>query len=101
MQKIKLQQAFAGMVLANEILSPDGKILVNADAKLDDASLRRLDLAGVTKIVVHGKPVPDASMGYNALERAIRLDFLFRKHQDDKFMLTLKNMLFKHFMLRT
>ena len=100
MQKITLQQAFAGLVLANDVTSPEGKILAPVDSTLDSAVLRRLELAGIAKIVVQGKPVPDASMGYDAGGRATRLDFLFRKYLDDRFMLTLKNMLFKHFLLR-
>ena len=97
MQKISLEQAKAGMVLASDVTTEDGKVLANADAPVDDAMLRRLDLAGVTKLVVQGKPVPGATMGYDALARVTRLDHLFRAHQGDRFMMALKNMLFKHF----
>ena len=97
MQKIPLSQAAAGMLLATDVTTADGKVLVPADSTLDDAMLRRLDLAGVGKIVVQGKPVPGADMGYDARARMKRLEHLFRAHQDDRFMTTLKNMLFKHF----
>ena len=97
MQKILLSQAAAGMMLAADVTTADGSILAAADSALDDALLRRLNLAGIGKIVVQGKPVPGADMGYDAQARMKRLDHLFRAHQNDKFMTTLKNMLYKHF----
>ena len=97
MQKISLSQAKAGMVLAIDVMTADGKVLASAHSPLDDTILRRLDLAGVRKFVVQGKPVPGANMGYDALARMKRLDHLFRTHQDDRFMMTVKNVLFKHF----
>jgi len=97
MQKIPLNLVRVGMVLANDVETEGGKLLAPADSPVDDALLRRLDLAGVTKVVVQGKPVPEATMGYDALARIKRLDHLFRAHQGDRFMMTLKNMLFKHF----
>jgi hypothetical protein len=97
MQKIPLNQARAGMLLANDVVTADGKVLASANAPVDDTMLRRLDLAGVVKLVVQGNPVPGANMGYDAFARAKRLAHLFRAHQNDKFMVTLQNMLFKHF----
>jgi len=97
MQKISLDQASAGMVLAVDVMTPDGRVLASEGTPLDDAMLRRLALAGVTKLVVQGKPVPGADMGYDARARAQRLDHLFRTHEADRFMMTLKNMLLKHF----
>jgi hypothetical protein len=85
------------MTLANDVMTADDKVLASAGSRLDDAMLRRLDLAGTTRLVVQGKPVPGANMGYDALARANRLEHLFRAHLDDRFMMTLKNMLFKHF----
>ena len=85
------------MVLAREVATSDGRVLASADSPLDEMTLRRLELAGVPKLVVQGKPVPGADMGYNALARAERLDYLFRAHQDDKFMVALKSILLNHF----
>jgi len=100
MQKIPLDQASSGMVLAMDVMTPDGKVLASEGTPIDDAMLRRLALAGVAKLVVQGKPVPGADMGYDVLARSKRLDYLFRAHQEDRFMMTLKNMLSKHFMER-
>ena len=100
MQKIPLNQAVAGMVLAADVTKADGNVLAPADSPLDDTILRRLELAGIKKIVVQGKPVRGADMGYNARARLKRLEHLFRAHQHDRFMMTLKNMLYKHFQER-
>ena len=97
MQKIPLSQAEAGMVLATDVTAADGNALVPADTTLDDAILRRLNLAGIGKIVVQGKPVRGADMGYDTRARLKRLDHLFRAHQHDRFMMSLKSMLHKHF----
>jgi len=97
MQKIALDQAGAGMVLARNVTTEDGKLLAPADSTVDEAMLRRLNLAGVTELVVAGKPVPGATMGYDALARAKRLDHLFRAHRGDRFMTALKTTLLKHF----
>ena len=97
MQKIPLNQAAEGMVLAYDVMTADGRVLASADAPVDEMMLRRLELAGVTKLVVHGKPVLGADMGYNAHARMQRLDHLFRGHHNDRFMMALKPMLFKHF----
>jgi hypothetical protein len=97
MQKISLSQAEAGMVLAADVTAADGNVLAPADSTLDDTVLRRLYLAGIGKIVVQGKPVLGADMGYNVQARLKRFEHLFRAHQHDRFMMTLKSMLYKHF----
>ena len=101
MQKIPLNQASAGMVIAVDVMTSDGRLLASEGTPVDDAMLRRLALAGVTKLVVQGKPVPGADMGYDTRARTERLDHLFRAHQEDKFMMTLKRMLAKHFKERS
>ncbi len=100
MQKIPLAQAAPGMILGCDIVAAGGQVLALADSEVTPAVLRRLELAGIAKLVVQGKPVPGANMGYDALARSKRLELLFRRYADDKFMTTLKNMLFKHFMLQ-
>ena len=96
MQKIPLNRAQEGMVLAQDVTTADGKVLAAAGLPVDDAMLRRLGLAGVVKLVVQGKPVPGADMGYNADERLKKLDHFFRAYRDDRFMMALKSMMFKH-----
>jgi hypothetical protein len=100
MQKIPLHQAGAGMVLAVEVTAADGKMLASAGSPVNDAMLRRLEQAGVMKLVVQGKPVPGADMGYDAGARAQRVKHLFRAHQNDNFMMSLATLLHKHFQER-
>jgi hypothetical protein len=97
MQKIPLDQARAGMVLVYGVITDDGKVLAPADSSVDNAMLRRLELAGVAKLVVQGKSVPGAGMDYDAQARANRLEHLFRAYRDDKFMMTVKAGLYKFF----
>jgi len=99
MQRILLSQGVAGMVFADDVTSADGKVLAHAGWLVDDALLRRLELAGVTELVVQGKPVPGAG-GYDAQERASRLAHLFRAYRNDNFMAALQELLFKHFQTR-
>jgi hypothetical protein len=75
-------------------------MLAPAGSPVNDALLRRLELAGVTKLVVQGKPVPGADMGYDAQARANRLEHLFRAHQNDSFMMALQELWHKHFQAR-
>ena len=100
MQKITMSQAKAGMILAYDVTTAKDKVLAPAGTSLDDATLRRLEYAGVMKLVVKGKPVAGADMGYDAHTRAERVQHLFRKHENDSFMVALRNMLFKHFKVR-
>jgi len=97
MQKISLSQAGVGMIVANDVMSVDGNVLASAGSSVDAAMLRRLELAGIAKFVVRGKPVPGADMGYDARARARRVQHLFRAHQDDSFMTALGALLLKHF----
>jgi len=99
MQRILLTQGVAGMVFADDVTAADGKVLAPAGSLVDDALLRRLELAGVTELVVQGRPVPGAG-GYDAKERASRLAHLFRAHQNDNFMTALQELLSKHFQTR-
>jgi hypothetical protein len=97
MQKISLSQAKVGMMLASDVMTADGKVLASAGSSVDEAMLRRLDLAGIAKFVVRGKPVPGADMGYDAYARAQRVQHLFRAHQNDSFMMALQELLLQHF----
>ena len=100
MQKIPLEMAKADMVLAKTIISAEGSILASAGQVLSDAVLRRLNMAGITQLVVQGKPLPGYGMGYNVAARQERMEFLFRNHKDNIFMKTVCAFLCKHFQER-
>jgi hypothetical protein len=96
-QTIPLHQATAGMALVYGAITDDGQILAPAGSPVNNALLRRLELAGVTRLVVEGKPASGAGMGYDAQARADRLEHLFRAHRDNRFMTLLQAGLHKHF----
>lgn len=97
MQKIPFELAKPGMVLDKGITGHEGNLLVSEGEVLNDAVLRRLGMAGVTHVVVQGKPVSGFDMGYDVAARRERVEFLFRNHKDNIFMKTVCNFLIKHF----
>ena len=85
------------MKLLYSVPGGNGTPLAEANDILDDAALRRIELAGIKEIIVYGNAVPGYDMGYNAAERLERLPYLFRRQQEDVFMVRLQQMLHKHF----
>ncbi|MEW6429012.1 MAG: hypothetical protein AB1568_13360 [Thermodesulfobacteriota bacterium] len=59
MQKILLEQAADGMVLAREIVSGEGRILCGRGTVLSAALLDRLQRMDITTVTVEGHPVAD------------------------------------------
>ena len=57
MQRILLAQAGPGMVLAKEILNPDGMVLCGAGTALSEALIERLANMEVVDVTVEGHPV--------------------------------------------
>ena len=57
MQRILLAQAGEGMILAKEILNPDGMVLCGAGTPLSPALIERLANMDVIDITVEGHPV--------------------------------------------
>jgi len=56
-QRILLAQAEPGMILAKEILNPDGLVLCGAGTELSDTLLGRLASMDVIDVTVEGHPV--------------------------------------------
>lgn len=69
MQKILLAQAKAGMVLAREILTGDGRILCGKGTELSESLLSRLGRMDIASLTVAGHPVAEA--GEMTLEEEI------------------------------
>ncbi len=92
MQKIPLEKARVGMVLAKPVLRENGMVLVAEGTKLTDTHLESLKKQGVNFIVVKGAPVKMAGGTYGiSLEKRLeRLDYLFRKYKEDKWMQKVK-----------
>lgn len=57
MQDILLAQATAGMTLAKDVLSPEGRILCGKGTVLDDSLIPRLSKMEILHITVEGHPV--------------------------------------------
>ena len=57
MQRILLAQAEPGMILAKEILNPEGLVLCGAGTPLSEALIERLAGMEVVDVTVEGHPV--------------------------------------------
>jgi len=88
MQKIPLNLARPGMILAKPVARSDGIAVAAAGSELSENLLDRFDSMGVTQLVVEGEPVGlDGPAGSSSFDKRLeRLDFLFRKYPEDKWM---------------
>jgi len=99
MQKIPLKLAAAGMKLAKSVERADGIVLVGEGTELSDPLITRIGQAGVSSIVVQGSPVDMDGLEGGADYGRIRgrLEHLFRKHRDDRFMAALHGTFDRYF----
>ena len=98
MQKIPLNLAKPGMVLAKAVSRPDGMVLAAAGSTLTEGLLDRLEPMGVSHLVVEGEPVALEGAGSTSFgKRLERLDYLFRKYPDDKWMGQMRRLLHRYF----
>ncbi len=102
MQKIPLNLARPGMFLAKPVARPDGIAVAAAGTELSESLLDRFDSMGVDHIVVEGEPVsmdgPAGSSSYD--KRLERLEFLFRKYPEDKWMTQIHRLLDHYFRMK-
>lgn len=101
MQKIPLEKLKVGMILAGDIIGPEGTVLAPAQSAVDEGLMRRLFMAGVEDVIVMGKHVQGYGIGYDAQRVCDRLPHLFRGYAADPFMMSLCKILMKHFKART
>ena len=59
MQRIRIDQAAAGMVLARKVENAKGMILCGDGTVLTDTLLERLERSGVSHLTVEGRPVAE------------------------------------------
>ncbi len=90
-QKIPVTMAEAGMTLHAPAARPDGMVLVGADAVLTESSIDRLKAAGITMLHVKGNPLPHLGGGETLAKVQNRLDHIFRRFKNDRFMWALRN----------
>lgn len=102
MQKIPLNLARPGMVLAKPVSRSDGIAVAAAGSQLSDSLLDRFDGMGVTHVVVEGEPVKlDGPSGATSFDKRLeRLDYLFRKHTDNAWMQQIKRLMDHYFHMR-
>lgn len=97
MQRIALTRAKAGMVLAQAVYRPDGLMLMGEGIILTDALIERIRQVGVGTVFVEGNPLGAEGTVGNLGKVAGQLPFLFRRHRDNVFMMTLRSVLARRF----
>ena len=102
MQKISLNLAKPGMILAKPVARPDGIAVAAPGTELTESLLDRFDTMGVTHLVVEGEPVRlDGPPGSTSFDKRLeRLDFLFRRFPEDKWMGQIRRLLDHYFRMK-
>ncbi|MHB1014974.1 MAG: hypothetical protein ACYC2W_06825 [Desulfurivibrionaceae bacterium] len=81
MQRILMAQAGPGMILAKEILNPEGMVLCGAGTALSEALIERLINMDVVDVTVEGHPVNIE--GEKTLQEELReIDLRFQRVED-------------------
>ena len=97
MQRILLKEATSGMVLAQAAIHQDGQILADAGSKLTSAIIDRIHNAGIGSVCVEDLSLEAGDLTSDRDVIIKNLDFLFRRHSQNTFMMTLRNMLAQYF----
>ena len=102
MQKIPLNLAKPGYVLAKPVARSDGMVVAPQGAEITESLLDKFDMMGVEHVVVEGNPVSTegVSSGTNYDVRMQRLDHLFRHHGEDAWMNQVKSLLVNYFKMK-
>lgn len=102
MQKIPLELAKAGMVLAKPVLRSNGLVLIGENAELSDAIIARLKQMDIDTVVVQGNPLDLEGVGSGTPYNRIldRMDHLFRKYEADQEMMLVKSRIRDYFQLK-
>lgn len=102
MQKIPIDLAAPGMKLAKPVTRENGMTIMAEGMELTDSLISRLQSMQIERITVQGHPVEmgGAGAGTKWAERNERLDHLFRKHVNDKWMMRVKERMGQYFQLK-
>lgn len=102
MQKIPLNLAKPGFVLAKPVARSDGMVVAPQGAELTESLLDKFEMMGVEQVVVEGDPVKTEGVasGTNYDLRLQRLDHLFRHHAEDPWMNQVKALLAQYFKMK-
>jgi len=95
MQRIKLEQAAPGMILAKRVENERGMALCKEGAELTDSILLRFENAGIEFISVEGRPV--AVEGEKSFEDQLcEVEHRFEKTASDPTMLKIKEIVVRN-----
>jgi len=102
MQKIPLNLARPGMILAKPVARADGIAVAAAGSEISESLLSRFESMGVDHLVVEGEPISlDGPGGASSFDKRIeRIPFLFRKYPDDKWMGQIRRLLDNYFHMK-
>ncbi|MEF2231069.1 MAG: hypothetical protein V3571_09085 [Pseudodesulfovibrio sp.] len=102
MQKIPIDLAKSGMKLAKAVTKENGMTIMAEGMELTDSLISRLENMKVDRITVQGHPVDMGGAGAGTVyaERIKRLDHLFRRQGDDKWMMRVKDRMAQYFRIK-
>ncbi len=96
MQRVKVEQAAPGMVIAHPIETPSGQILCAKGTELTEGLVERLEKIEITHLFVEGHPVDDGKPRKSLEEELSLLEQRFSSLEDNKLMSALKMIVQKH-----
>ncbi|OEU65651.1 MAG: hypothetical protein BA863_01170 [Desulfovibrio sp. S3730MH75] len=101
MQKIPVKLAESGMKLAKPVTRENGMVVLAEGLELTESLISRLEGMDVERIVVQGNPLDLGSGGDSSWgKKSERLDHLFRRYNEDKWMFRVKGFFREYFNLK-
>ena len=102
MQKIPIDLAQPGMKLGRAVTKENGMTIMAEGMELTESLISRLENMKVDRITVQGHPVDMGGAGSGTVyaERIKRLDHLFRRLEEDKWMMRVKQRMAQYFRIK-
>ena len=102
MQKIPIDLARPGMKLGRAVTKENGMTIMAEGMELTESLISRLENMNVDRITVQGHPVDIGGAGSGTVyaERIQRLDHLFRRLGEDKWMMRVKQRMAQYFRIK-
>lgn len=102
MQKIPIDLAAPGMKLGKAVTKENGMTIMAEGMELTDSLIERLQSMKIDRITVQGNPVDMGGAGSGTVyaERLERLEVLFRRYENDKWMSRVKGRMGQYFQIK-
>lgn len=101
MQKIPVKLAAPGMKLAKAVTRENGMVVIAEGAELSETLISRLEQMNIERIMVQGSPLDLSGDGSSSWDKkAQRLDHLFRRFKNDRWMTRVKGFFKEYFELK-